>query len=211
MTVEATDWVGAFAGVGAVALGSIVINHWVRDLVKNTQFAEMCMDRFHAAAAELIDDDRTPLVVAEFVVRLGAFTVTSHLARWVASNYGRFEAPNGKSELRAALEGLPDDLRHKVAASLAFALCASGSADRFYAGRIRSKLLDGLSQGHTSEQETPPIFEEHHHPVDPKSELPDSMTTTEPVRLAAGEYVLTHKPARRLFGGDVQSELATAG
>jgi hypothetical protein len=53
-------------------IGSIYLTRWADRFVQNTQRASEQLDIFDVAANKLLDDDRTPMSVCEFLVDLSS-------------------------------------------------------------------------------------------------------------------------------------------
>ena len=129
MTAEtAMEWAGAVGIAGLVAAIAFAANLWIDAIGRLTDEASDLLERFNSAANALLDDNRTPMPIAEFVVRLSQEIAKPNLAEWsIAYRPGRSAAPRN-DEFSRAMEELPSELAGEFAASVLTAVFLSAAA-----------------------------------------------------------------------------------
>jgi hypothetical protein len=129
MTAEAAlEWAGAVGVAGMVAAITFAANRWIDAISRLTDEASDLFERFNTAANALLDDERTPMPVAEFVARFSKEIGKPQLADWFIEYQAEQPTKPKRSELSAALAELPSELAGQFATSVLTALFLSAAA-----------------------------------------------------------------------------------
>jgi hypothetical protein len=127
MTTEAMTWVGAVGIVTIVAGVAFAANRWANQVDQATDAAAGILEQFNSAANALLDDERTPMPIAEFVVMLSREIANPRIADWFIEHGGSFQEPARPNAHLRALAKLPPELAAKYVIAVITALFASAS------------------------------------------------------------------------------------
>jgi hypothetical protein len=207
MTTEAVAWVGAVGIVTAVAASTYAITQWVSKVDRITDEALGLLEQFNVEANILLDDDRTPVSVAEFIVLLSQELGKSRLATWFVSYRPGPKASSKQSVLSKDLTALPADLVPHFIGSVLTALFASASVHPLGAAKLRQGLIGALEAATAqhvsivSEPDAAPVpaaIKVVIAPMDPTMVLPKTRVVPEQMRRAIGDYSPAPQRTRHL-------------